>query len=111
MSEDYTEVMGHNPAIQMPHCDQLILHSPGTCEYCDRHVDWQAYRAAAGIAFSDMSAADVASNGLAPCPSTYRRSAEARDRWGGNVPALGWTSCPEGKPNCGILGPHIHPTG
>lgn len=119
MSEDYTDVMGTN--VQMPHCDQLILHSPGTCEYCDRHPEWQQYRSASGIAFSNMSNEDVEKHGLVPCPSTYRRSAEVRDRWGGNVPKPvitdpvlfpGFVSTSVnkhcGRPDCGIITPHIH---
>lgn len=70
---------------QFPHCDSLILHSPGLCEYCDRHPDWQEYRKRAGIAFSDYDAATVAEFHLVPCPSTFRRSAETRDRWHGNT--------------------------
>lgn len=123
MSEDYTDVMGTN--VQMPHCDQLILHSPGACEYCDRHPEWQQYRSAAGIAFSDMSSEDVETHGLVPCPSTYRRSAEIRDRWGGNVPKPNATLSSDdrlsfpgftitntnpacGRTACGIMGPHTH---
>lgn len=122
MGEDYTDVMGTNPAVQMPHCDQLVLHSPGTCEYCDRHPEWQQYRSAAGIAFSDMSERDVEANGLVPCPSTYRRSAEVRDLWGGNRPTSsdvltlgpGLSYGPGlqtglcGRPGCGIIGEHTH---
>lgn len=72
--------------ITFPHCDALILHKPGTCEVCDMRPDWQALRSAQGIAYSDSSEAEIAHLGLTPCPSTYRRSAELRDRWGGNRP-------------------------
>lgn len=81
---DYTDVLGTN--IQFPHCDSLILHTPGVCQYCDRHPDWQALRSAQGIAFSDMPEDIRREHGLLPCPSTYRRPAEVRDRWYGNVP-------------------------
>jgi hypothetical protein len=37
---------------QFPHCDQRVLHSPGECEYCDRHPEWQALREAWGIAYT-----------------------------------------------------------
>jgi hypothetical protein len=70
---------------QPPHCDSTILHSPGKCEYCDRHPDWQAYRLFARIAFSDESS-DAE---LAPCPSTHFRPAEVRDRWHGNIATTG----------------------
>lgn len=79
--EDYSDVTH----VQFPHCDTLILHSPGTCAYCDRHPDWQALRSAQGIAFSDTSEQDVHEQGLIPCPSIIRRSAEVRDLWHGNV--------------------------
>lgn len=71
----------------MPHCDSSILHSPGICEYCDQYSDWQEYRIVARIAFSDENPVP---EGKAPCPSTYFRSAEVRDRWGGNVPNGSW---------------------
>jgi hypothetical protein len=82
---DYTDRLG--TAIKFPHCDALILHSPGTCQFCDLHPDWQALRSAQGIAFSDDTDEIVQRHSLVPCPSTYRRSAEIRDRWHGNVPA------------------------
>lgn len=31
---------------QFPHCDQRVLHAPRECQYCDKHADWQALRAA-----------------------------------------------------------------
>lgn len=71
---------------QFPHCDSLILHSPGVCEYCDRHPHQQAAREAQGTAFSDTPADEVERLGLAPCPSTVARTAEVRDLWYGNVP-------------------------
>lgn len=79
------DTMGHEDSPQFPHCDALILHSPGTCEFCDRRPEWQRLRAAQGIAFSDYSNEVVEQNNLVPCPSTYRRSAEVRDRWPGNT--------------------------
>lgn len=84
VDDDYTDALG--TTIKFPHCDSLILHSPGVCEYCDRHPDWQALRSAQGIAFSDTPEADVKAHNLIPCPSTTRRPAEVRDRWYGNVP-------------------------
>jgi hypothetical protein len=62
-----------------PHCDQSILHAPGTCEYCDDYPDWQEYRQVARINFSNENDPDKA-----PCPSLAFRTAEVRDRWGGN---------------------------
>lgn len=69
-----------------PHCDSLILHSPGSCEFCDRHPEWQSLRIDQGIAFSNDPEDAVNSFDLIPCPSTIRRSAEVRDLWYGNVP-------------------------
>lgn len=82
--DDYTDTLGSR--FQFPHCDSLILHRPGTCEFCDRRPDWQEYRAAAGIAFSNDSDEYIKNHGLVPCPSTVRRPAEIRDLWFGNVP-------------------------
>lgn len=84
VDNDYTDVLGTTP--QFPHCDTLILHTPGVCVYCDRHPDWQQYRSAIGMAFSDMPADRVLANNLLPCPSTAHRPAEVRDRWYGNQP-------------------------
>ena len=64
-----------------PHCDPSILHSPGSCEACDHYPDWQEHRKVAMIAFSDEKDLE----GKAPCPSTYFRDPEVRDRWGGNI--------------------------
>lgn len=63
-----------------PHCDQSILHAPGACEYCDHYPEWQEMRERQRINFTNENDPDKA-----PCPSTYFRSAEVRDRWPGNV--------------------------
>lgn len=76
-------------AARFPHCDSLILHRPGTCEYCDRYPDRQALRYKQGIAFSNDSASHVQALDLIPCPSTVKRPADVRDRWPGNVPKKG----------------------
>lgn len=85
---DCTDVTG--TSITFPHCDALILHSPGSCAYCDRRPDWQQLRSAQGIAFSDMSNADRTEHGLLPCPSTARRPADVRDQWPGNTASRAW---------------------
>lgn len=64
-----------------PHCDQSVLHAPGVCEYCDHYPDWQEMRTRQRIGFTDHPATDVS-----PCPSTWFRSAEIRNRWPGNRP-------------------------
>jgi hypothetical protein len=66
---------------QHPHCDALILHSPSTCEFCDFYPDRQAARTEGMTNFSNTNYA-----GWLPCPSTYQRDAETRDRWPGNTP-------------------------
>ena len=70
----------------MPHCDSSILHAPGACEHCDTYPDWQEYREIARIAFTGTDE-ELGSEklGLAPCPSTWHRPPETRDRWYGNV--------------------------
>ncbi len=83
VDDDYTDVLGTD--VQFPHCDSLILHSPGACEYCDRHPDWQALRSAQGVAFSDTPDSLIKVHNLIPCPSTSARTAEVRDRWPGNT--------------------------
>lgn len=70
----------------MPHCDSSILHAPGACEYCDLYPDWQEYRKIAQIAFTGTEQEQgSASDLLAPCPSTFFRTPETRDAWGGNT--------------------------
>lgn len=64
-----------------PHCDQTILHAPGTCEVCDRYPDWQKLRAYWQINFTGEYDTDKA-----PCPSVYFREVGVRDRWPGNRP-------------------------
>jgi len=62
-----------------PHCDGAILHSPGSCIYCDKYPSRQQYRVESNTNFSDKN-----DSTKLPCPSTYTRSAESRDRWYGN---------------------------
>lgn len=71
-----------------PHCDQSVLHAPGECRYCDRHPDWQAYRAMSGIAFTGHEPRPLYPGGRteAPCPSDYRRGVGQAHVWGGNRP-------------------------
>lgn len=67
-----------------PHCDMRILHAPGQCWACDPHPDWQRGRIVQCIAFTG-SPEELGTDDMAPCPSTYFRSPEIRDRWPGNV--------------------------
>lgn len=68
----------------MPHCDSSILHAPGACVYCDKYPDYQEARKVARIAFTG-SPEERGTDDLAPCPSTWFRDPDTRDRWGGNV--------------------------
>ena len=65
---------------QFPHCDQRILHSPGECEYCDKHPDWQALRIHWGVAFTGYTP----DGKELPCPADYARG-ESHTKWFGNV--------------------------
>lgn len=69
-----------------PHCDAMILHSPGACVYCDEHPTLQQSRIDGRVAFSDDKNPAA---GLLPCPSTLTRTAEVRDLWHGNVAVKG----------------------
>lgn len=64
-----------------PHCDPMILHAPGKCQFCALNPDWQQYRQIANINFTGESDPDKA-----PCPSLFFRTSEIRDRWPGNRP-------------------------
>lgn len=59
---------------RFPHCDALILHRPGECEYCDRHPRSQQHRITRGIPFA----------GEPGCPESLFRPMETAYRWGGN---------------------------
>jgi hypothetical protein len=67
--------------MQFPHCDQMILHAPGVCEYCDRHPDWQELRTVWGINFTGERHPE-----RTPCPAEQARSLRNIERWAGNVP-------------------------
>lgn len=76
------ELMGQfTNELPLPHCDQSILHAPGTCDFCDKYPYAQALRAQWRINFTGEHDDDKA-----PCPSEYFRSGELRDRWPGNRP-------------------------
>jgi hypothetical protein len=64
-----------------PHCDPSVLHAPGACEFCAEYPDWQHAREVQRINFTGEYDIDKA-----PCPSTYFRPVEVRDRWPGNRP-------------------------
>lgn len=64
---------------QFPHCDQRILHAPYECEYCDKHPEWQALRAAWGICFTGYEPEGIE----LPCPADYARGNNHK-LWFGN---------------------------
>lgn len=66
---------------QFPHCDALVLHRKGECEYCDAHPEWQALREVWSINFTGENDPDKA-----PCPSARYRPAYQVHQWGGNRP-------------------------
>lgn len=70
------------PEPTQPHCDSSILHAPGSCDHCDKHPDWQAYRQLARIGFTG----EEIGGDVAPCPSERFRPSERRDAWPGNRP-------------------------
>lgn len=62
-----------------PHCDDLVLHAPGDCKYCDLYPEDQRERTNNGINFTGKS-----DPSMEPCPSTLRRPLEVIERWPGN---------------------------
>lgn len=91
-----------------PHCDELVLHAPGTCEYCDRYPVDQAIRVSEGINFTGEG-----NPNKKPCPAEVRRKLSTINKWGGNVPKLYHffcsdcqkkTSYPPAGPYCGNCG-------
>lgn len=62
-----------------PHCDELVLHAPGECKYCDLFPARQSSRIKNLINFTGHR-----ERGCSPCPSEKRRAFESINRWGGN---------------------------
>ena len=70
-----------------PHCDQRILHRPGTCRYCDMNPEWQELRIAWGIAFSGEEPDNTQP---IACPADLAVMMGRRgdyNTWGGNIAA------------------------
>jgi len=74
--------------VSPPHCDELVLHAPGECRFCDQVPHLQAARQAVGVAFSGHDPEP----GQATCPSELPRTRETVARWPGN---RAW---PQGEP-------------
>ena len=74
--------------LQPPHCDQDILHEPGSCRFCDEKPEWQALRQLWGICFTGQEP-EIVTHGnhhyqMIACPSDIRRLGGVADRWPGN---------------------------
>lgn len=83
---DYIEAMNlgslaHPTRAHMPHCDDLVLHAPTVCAYCDGFPDLQEARRTMRIAFTGSRPTIFER----PCPATLLRSLETIERWHGNV--------------------------
>ncbi len=83
--------MSMSEIAQFPHCDQMVLHAPGDCGYCDEHPEWQVLRRVWGIAFTGHAPGLVypdypAAGYQLPCPSDLRRGQGGAHVWGGNRP-------------------------
>jgi hypothetical protein len=65
---------------QAPHCDELVLHAPYECTYCDAFPERQAERVKTNVNFTGHS-----DPGKSTCPAELRRPNSVINRWGGNV--------------------------
>lgn len=70
-----------------PHCDARVLHSPGTCEHCDKSSDRQAVREAARVCFTNDNPWSAKKSGWFLCPSISARGAKSVNSWSGNLPS------------------------
>jgi GTP cyclohydrolase I len=61
-----------------PHCDERVLHSPGSCTYCDEYPDKQNDRILQNVNFTDTDDPK-----RKPCPAREARG-ETVDYWPGN---------------------------
>lgn len=64
-----------------PHCDDLILHAPGKCVYCDEYAEEQQERIRDGVNFTGEGDPNKKT-----CPAEQRRALRDINRWGGNTP-------------------------
>lgn len=68
--------------VRAPHCDMRVLHSPGSCEYCDKYPERQAIREANLIMFTDDD--PRLKQGWTLCPALAERGVDSVNAWGGN---------------------------
>lgn len=64
----------------MAHCDYMVLHAPGECQFCDRHPKQQEYRRTHNINFTGEK-----NPNKRPCPAELIRG-DICQEWGGNKP-------------------------
>ena len=81
---DYLDAMERLAASNPAHCDNLVLHAPADCKYCDHQPELQAFRLSSGIDFTGGTQ-HVHLYNWRPCPSQVMRSLEKSQAWGGNV--------------------------
>lgn len=62
--------------MRFPHCDELVLHAPGKCQFCDRYSLWQHERIRDGVNFTGENDPNKKA-----CPSTARRPLAVIERW------------------------------
>lgn len=68
------------------HCDELVLHSPGVCTYCDEFgADLQHERYLKAVAYTDQMPLASMAVLLLPCPAWQARGANCQ-AWPGNTP-------------------------
>lgn len=66
-----------------PHCDRLVLHAPGECDFCDHYPSFQRRRILDGVRFTGHS--DTGGDTVS-CPSEVYRPSNVIHLWGGNRP-------------------------
>lgn len=63
-----------------PHCDDLVLHRPGTCWACDLYPEQQGVREQLGVNFTGEH--DPSKH---PCPAELRRPIDTINHWYNNT--------------------------
>lgn len=64
-----------------PHCDEFVLHAPGSCKYCDEYPEKQQERTLKNVNFTAEN-----NPNKAKCPAEARRSLKDINKWSGNRP-------------------------
>lgn len=66
-----------------PHCDDLVLHAPGECEFCDLYPRRQRDRQRARVRFTGELVGFYPYE-TEPCPSEKLRPLDVIEAWPGN---------------------------